>query len=144
LSVGNDPQSQFHVIHGDLWFSGEIMMTDKDIDMLPESGPTDLVLEELGGISLLQAFEHGTWSRRLIKNPKEYLNTPQFEGLSPTYVGHSIQKDVCSIASHVFIDGGAYRAGEVMEVDYGLNLVDHKNQQRFWTDGRCIKRQSMS
>lgn len=128
---------RFHVAHGDLYLNTSVL-TDSALDTLPLDPSWEEPLDAIDGLTRDELTRHVTWSRRLFKNPGHLGEIPEMRPLSRTYVGHSITPTPRRIASHVFIDGGAYlprRPGST----YGLHLVDHTNERLYWTDGFDVR-----
>lgn len=124
LSVETPDDGIFHVAHGDLMLDKDSIMKDSDIQSLEREVQADEVVYQ--DMTAERLTDHVVWSRRLIKHPAGHLGIRHSEGLSRVYVGHTIQKTPREIASHVFIDGGAYlRALDPKANGYGLNLLEH-------------------
>ena len=132
ISVGEpgDPD-RFHVLHGDLFADSDIMIRDSELDALGTAG------HEHPMASMLKT---SLWSRQLMEETGMYRDTPMLEGLSRTYVGHTIVRKPRLVASHCFIDGGGFLCeyrGHSAE-HYHLNLIDHSRGMHYWTNGQEV------
>ena len=141
-SIGTtEDTSRFHVAHGD-FYAGTTVLTDVQLDAFVTDPSEELTLVE-GTMTAREFSQHVTWSRRLFKNPGHYGTIAELSELSRTYVGHSIVRSLKRVASHLFIDGGAYLP-RGNESTYGLNLIDHLNQRHYWTNGFEVRISALS
>lgn len=137
-SIGDaENKARFHVAHGDLYLNRSVL-ADSVLDALPSDPSWMEPLVALDGLTRQELTRHVTWSRRLFKNPGHLGAIPVISSLSRTYVGHSITASPRRIASHIFIDGGAYLPRS-LDSSYGLHLVDHTNERLYWTDGFDVR-----
>jgi serine/threonine protein phosphatase 1 len=139
----SEDATRFHVLHGDLHLRNTTVLTDAELDTIATDLPEEEIVLEGSDITVKDFTQHLTWSRRLLKNPGHYENLSTLQILSPTYVGHSIVRSLRMVASHIYIDGGAYLP-RGNENAYGLNLIDHLNQRHYWTNGFDVRVSALS
>jgi len=95
----------FNVIHAE--FHGPDEALDDALENITTAHPVPLCV---------------TWGRDLIDGK---VDEAKHEGLSPTFVGHSIVQEVGRIGSHVFIDTGAFLASRPnASAQHGLTCVE--------------------
>ena len=128
---------RFHVTHGDLLLQRGRMLSDDLIDALEKTEDSETNRLIFDGLPASVVMDRSVWSRRLFKHPGHYETMRYLKRLSLVYVGHTMIAKPRLLASHLFIDGGAFLAGRAEEqAGHGLNLIDHQRRIRYWTNGR--------
>ena len=109
LIVGTGDR-RYHVVHAEL-DGPKARIDDAVLDLL-ESGPRpDIVpLEYIEGFDGADYWRMRLlWGRSLVNAA---IVSPEIPGLSPTFVGHTIVREVFQRGSHIFLDTGAARMAE--------------------------------
>ena len=109
LIVGTGDR-RYHVVHAEL-DGPKARIDDAVLDLL-ESGPRpDIVpLEYIEGFDGADHWRMRLlWGRSLVNAT---IVSPEIPGLSPTFVGHTIVREVFQRGSHIFLDTGAARMTE--------------------------------
>lgn len=107
--VVGEGSSRFNIVHAE--FAG----TDADIDA-----------EEFSDARVLCCI----WARDVISATSNFTG----EGLSPTYCGHTIRREITRVANHIFIDTGAFVAHGNYEtpMDARLTMIEPRTGET-WT-----------
>jgi serine/threonine protein phosphatase 1 len=122
---------RFHVIHADLtkpkaYSIDNLVYLDSDIDQFFINETISCDVED-----------RLYWSRILMKNAASDLYYPSIQkGLSTTFCGHTVAKEIRQVLSHVCLDTGAYIS---IDPDYGLVLYDVMESHYFWTSSQQTK-----
>lgn len=110
LTVGEGEQ-RFNLVHSQ-FLPNE---TDAKIDNLPEQVPTNSKV-------IWHIIEVLLWDRELMKSDDTHPDTQ--DGLSTTYVGHTIGKTIQKRLSHVNLDTGAFINELRGDEAHGLTIVE--------------------
>lgn len=87
---------------------------------------SDAELDELGSKTRVPPSIH--WTRDLFEGR---VGPEKHQGLSPSFVGHSIVKDIRMIGSHIYIDTGSYMGERSFPTPDGMSVIEPATQ-RVW------------
>ena len=126
IYIVGDADLRFHVIHAELtkpkaYSIDNLVYVDSDIDQFFINGTISYDLED-----------RLYWSRSLMKSATADVYYPSVQkGLSTTFCGHTIARNIRQKLSHVCLDTGAFMSIDANN-DYGLVLYDVSESQYFW------------
>ncbi len=122
--VGKDTPQRFQVVHAELFDSLTGHWTDAALDCQDESRWQEQphFIQGFGRVGTW--IDHALWGRDAFSHRAQQIGK-SLEGLSPTYVGHTIVPQVLrsgplTISGHIYLDAGAYRCLDPVP---GLGLI---------------------